>query len=194
MRSQFQTSATVDGFVFPQDVQTTFRLGKQNDAPVIIGSNANEGSIFTNQNTTGEQFRQQNERRYAKVIDEFMKLYPFSTDKEAAYAAAAAQRDSTFGWQMRTWARLQTETGKSKVYVYYLSRVPPLPNAEWLGAQHGSEIHRSTGRTENTARTSVDRYRSGSPRTSRHGSTLPRPAIRTEGTSTWGMQTRTDRA
>ena len=49
-------------------------------------------------------------------------------------------RDQTFGWEMRTWARLQTQTGKSKVYLYYFSHVPPLPNAAWLGAQHGAEI------------------------------------------------------
>ena len=43
----FQTSATVDGWVFPQDVMSIFKAGKQNDVPVIIGSNADEGSIFT---------------------------------------------------------------------------------------------------------------------------------------------------
>jgi len=49
-------------------------------------------------------------------------------------------RDRTFGWEMRTWARLQIQSGKSKVFMYYLSHVPPLPNAAWLGAQHGAEI------------------------------------------------------
>src|SRR5262249_30207709 len=57
-----------------------------------------------------------------------------------AYAAQAAQmRDQTFGWEMRTWARLQTKTGKDKVYVYYFSHVPP-GIAPRMGAQHGAEI------------------------------------------------------
>jgi para-nitrobenzyl esterase len=136
----FQTSATVDGWVFPQDVATIFRSGKQNDVPVIIGSNANEGSIFTPETTTGQSFRAQSQRRYGAETDAFLKLYPFTSDQEARAAQAASMRDQTFGWEMRTWARLQTATGKSKVYLYYFSRVPPIANAAWLGAQHGSEI------------------------------------------------------
>ena len=136
----FSTSATVDGWVFPQDVATIFKSGKQNDVPVIIGSNANEGSIFTAETTTGQSCRSQSQRRYGADTDAFLKLYPFTTDTEARAAQAASMRDQTFGWEMRTWARLQTATGKSKVYLYYFSQVPPLPNAAWLGAQHGSEI------------------------------------------------------
>ena len=136
----FQTSATVDGWVFPQDVATTFRSGKQNDVPVIIGSNSHEGSIFTAETTTGQSFRAQSQRRYGADTDAFLKLYPFTTDQESRAAQAASMRDQTFGWEMRTWARLQTATGKSKVYLYYFSHVPPLPNAAWLGAQHGAEI------------------------------------------------------
>jgi para-nitrobenzyl esterase len=136
----FQTSATVDGWVFPQDVMTIFKSGKQNDVPVIIGSNANEGSIFTPESVTAASFREQAGRQYGPDADALLKLYPFATDQEARAAQAASMRDRTFGWEMRTWARLQTETGKSKVYMYYLSHVPPLANAAWLGAQHGAEI------------------------------------------------------
>ena len=41
---------------------------------------------------------------------------------------------------MRTWARLQTRTGKSKAYLYYFSRVPPGPAGAVYGAYHASEI------------------------------------------------------
>jgi para-nitrobenzyl esterase len=136
----FQASATVDGYVFPQDVMSMFRAGKQNDVPTIIGSNSHEGSIFTPETTTAQSFRQQTARRYGADAEAWLKLYPFANDEEARAAQAASMRDQTFGWEMRTWARLQTRTGKSKVYLYYLSHVPPLPNAAWLGAQHGAEI------------------------------------------------------
>ncbi len=135
----FSTSATVDGYVFPQDVLMTFRAGKQNDVPMLIGSNADEGSIFTRE-TTMASVRQDAERQFGADAATFLKLYPFTTDTEARLAAAHSMRDRTFGWEMRTWARAQTQTGKSKVYLYYLSRVPPLENAAWLGAQHGAEI------------------------------------------------------
>jgi para-nitrobenzyl esterase len=41
---------------------------------------------------------------------------------------------------MRTWARMQTKTGKSKVYLYFFSRVPPGPAAASRGAFHSAEI------------------------------------------------------
>src|SRR4029078_8520211 len=117
-----------------------FKAGKQNDVPVIIGSNANEGSIFTPETVTAESFKTQSQRQYGPDADVFLKLYPFTNDQEARAAQAASMRDRTFGWEMRTWARLQTQTGKSKVYMYYLSHVPPLANAAWLRAQRGEAV------------------------------------------------------
>lgn len=136
----FTTRASVDGWMFPQSVATIFRTGRQNDVPTLIGSNAKEGSIFTRETTTGESFRTQVRRQFGADADEYLRIFPFKTDADAREAQAASMRDQTFGWEMRTWARLQTQTGKSKVYLYYLSRVPPLPDAAWLGAQHGAEI------------------------------------------------------
>jgi len=136
----FQTSATVDGYVFPTDVLTIFKTGKQNDVPTLIGSNSDEGSIFTRDTTTLASFHQQIERQMGPNAEAYLKLYPAATDQEARKAQAASMRDQTFGWEMRTWARFQTQTGKSKVYLYYLSQAPPLENAAWLGAQHGAEI------------------------------------------------------
>ncbi|HKT80059.1 MAG TPA: carboxylesterase family protein [Vicinamibacterales bacterium] len=135
-----QTGATVDGWFLPQDVNTIFTSGAQNDVPTIIGSNANEGSIFTQASVTGESFTTQSRRTYGADAEAFLKLYPFTTDADARAAQAASMRDRTFGWEMRTWARAQRKTGTSNVYLYYFSHVPPLPNKEWLGAQHGAEI------------------------------------------------------
>jgi para-nitrobenzyl esterase len=106
----------------------------------MIGSNADEGSIFTPATVTGTSFAEQTKRTYGADADALLGLYPFKTDHEARVAQAASMRDRTFGWEMRTWARLQTKTGKSNVYLYYFSRVPPIPNSEWIGAQHGAEI------------------------------------------------------
>ena len=71
--------------------------------------------------------------------DKYLALYPFTTDEEAQKAQAASMRDQTFGWNMRTWARHQTKTGQSKVYLYYFSHVPSGISAR-MGAQHGAEI------------------------------------------------------
>ena len=135
----FQTAANVDGWLLPEDVYTIFAKGKQSDVPVLIGSNNDEGTMFTPASVTAASFRETAEKRYAGDAEEFLKLYPFSSDKEAWAAQAASMRDLVFGWEMRTWARMQTKTGKSKVYLYYFSRVPPGKHRA-AGAYHGSEI------------------------------------------------------
>src|SRR5580704_15573733 len=136
---QFQTAANVDGWFLPSDVYTIYQNGKQNDVPMLIGSNSDEGTMFTQPNVNAASFTKQAETRFGKDSAEFLKLYPFSSDAEAWSAAAASMRDQTFSWEMRTWARMQSKTGKSKVFMYYFSRVPPPPQRV-KGAYHGSEI------------------------------------------------------
>jgi len=135
----FQTAANVDGWLLPEDVHTIFAKGKQADVPMLIGSNNDEGTMFTPATVKLTSFQDLAARRYGTNADEFLKLYPASSDQEAWAAQAASMRDQTFGWEMRTWARMQTKTGKSKVYLYYFSRVPPGKHRA-SGAYHGSEI------------------------------------------------------
>jgi para-nitrobenzyl esterase len=67
-------------------------------------------------------------------------LYPADSDAQAVSSFYAAYRDQAFGWQMRTWARLQSKTGRQPVYLYYFTRVPPGPQSQRLGAFHASEL------------------------------------------------------
>lgn len=130
----------VDGWLLPQDVYTIFAQGKQNDVPLLLGSNADEGTAFVAGEIKADSFREQAKRRYGDQADAYLKLYPAATDDQAKASATASMRDQTFGWEMRTWARMQSKTGKSKVFLYYFSRVPPGPNSARYGAYHASEI------------------------------------------------------
>lgn len=132
-------SANVDGWLLPSDVYTIFTDGKQNDVPILIGSNADEGTAFTPPNLTASGYRAA-AARYGQQTDSFLSLYPADTDAEARTSQAAAIRDQIFGWEMEAWARLQTRTGKSKTYLYYFSRVPPGRGSQALGAYHSAEI------------------------------------------------------
>jgi para-nitrobenzyl esterase len=129
----------VDGYLLPAEVETIYAQGKQNDVPFLLGSNADEGTLFTPANVKGDSFKQSATRRFGEKADAFLKLYPFSSDEEARAAQAASMRDQTFGWEMRTWARMQEKTGKSKAWLYYFSHVPPGVRPG-MGAQHGAEI------------------------------------------------------
>src|SRR4030095_11394799 len=44
---KFRTQPNVDGWVLPDEIRNIFARGKQNDVPVIVGSNANEMTSLT---------------------------------------------------------------------------------------------------------------------------------------------------
>ena len=132
----------VDGWMLPEDVYTIFAKGKQIDVPLIAGSNADEGKSLAPWPATGKAatFVEQSRSRFGDKTDAFLKLYPAGSDEEAAASHYASFRDFSFGWQMRTWVRMQTKTGKSKAFLYYFDRVPPGPDSSRYGAYHASEI------------------------------------------------------
>jgi para-nitrobenzyl esterase len=135
-----QARPNVDGWLLPDQVMALFSQGKQNDVPILIGSNADEGTAFTPPALKAEGFKALAAMRFGAAADQYLKIYPAGSDQEAHASAAAAIRDQTFGWEMRTWARMQTKTGKAKAFVYFFSRVPPGPAGAALGAYHASEI------------------------------------------------------
>jgi para-nitrobenzyl esterase len=72
-----------------------------------------------------------------------MAAYRPKTDAESFVALANLERDLRFGWDMRTWARLESSTGLQPVFAYYFTRIPPYPAgspyAHW-GAGHWAEM------------------------------------------------------
>ncbi len=133
----------VDGWFLPEDVGTIFAEGKQNDVPMLGGSNKDEGTFFL-QPTTAEKFIERSRMRYGAQADAFLKLYPATTDEEANASQFAAFRDE-LAFVMRVWARAQTKTGHSKAFLYYFTHDPPPPAGATArggfgsGATHGAE-------------------------------------------------------
>ena len=138
----FATRPSVDGWMLPQDIYTIFAAGHQNDVPLIAGSNADEATTLSPWPSTGtpEAFAAQIRTRVGAMADRFLQLYPAATAEQARDAHYASYRDFAFGWEMRTWARLQAKTGKAKAYLYYFSHVPPGPRSATIRAYHASEI------------------------------------------------------
>src|SRR5277367_3567473 len=132
----------VDGWVLPQSVYTIFAEGKQNDVPIIVGNNASEGTLFPppTGSVTSTEFTDDAHNSYGTFAGDFLEIYPAGSSDQAANAAYFASiLDAYFGWDMRIWARMETETGHRRAYRYYFTRVPP-GRGERLGAFHGSEI------------------------------------------------------
>jgi para-nitrobenzyl esterase len=137
----------IDGWFLPDDPANIFAQGKQNDVPILVGSNKDEGTFFS-QPTTAAAWTERANQRYGDMADQFLKLYPARSDAEANASELAAFRDE-LGWVQRNWARLQSKTGKSKAYLYYFTHEPPatpgtVPGpggfpARGAGATHGAE-------------------------------------------------------
>jgi para-nitrobenzyl esterase len=131
----------VDGWFLPESVADIFAHGKQNDVPLLAGYNQDEATSLTPPLSGGSQaFLTQVKGRYTKMADDFLKAYPADSDAQAAESYNQAFRDTTFGWEMRTWVRQQSKTGKSKAYLYFFTRNPPGPTAARYRAYHASEI------------------------------------------------------
>ena len=130
----------MDGYVLPGDLYERYEQGKYNDVPVLIGTNSDEGGLFSRPQTP-EQYQDGIHTRFGKFADTILKLYPGNTPEQAARAGGDIMRDATFAWPTWAWARLQSRTGKSKVFMYFFDQ--PLPPGSPMasdGALHGAEM------------------------------------------------------
>ena len=119
-----------------------FAAGAQNNVPLIVGSNADEGASLGGGGRgpmTVADYRKYARDTYGSLADAFLKTYPASSDAEALAGRIGSYTDQSFGWEMRTWARMM-DTVSSDTYLYFFSRVPPGPDAGRTGAFHAAEI------------------------------------------------------
>lgn len=131
----------VDGYVIPDDQHKLYQAGKYNDVPVLIGYNSDEGASFSREKTPEEYIAGVN-ARYGKFADDLIKAYP-AGEKTVPKTARDLARDAAFGWQTWSWARLQSQTGKSKVFYYYFDQHPeyPLNSPRYgYGSPHAQEV------------------------------------------------------
>jgi para-nitrobenzyl esterase len=142
LKSPFNTQPVIDGWIFPEDIYLIYAHGKQNDVPLIAGSNGDEATSLSPwpANATAATFIDQSRRQYGASADDFLKVFPATDDKSAAAAHFASFRDQLFTWEMRTWVRMQESTGKSKAWLYQFTRATPGPDSDRYRAYHASEI------------------------------------------------------
>jgi len=140
MAVRAMTSPIVDGYVIPKPLFQIFSEGKQNDVPVLMGWNANEGN-FGGQLLNAEKFKQQTTEKYGVKATEFLNLFPAGTDAEAEQSQLILSGLQTFGVQAYAWMNLQNKTGKSPVFLYHFERaVPYSKDQKPFGAFHTGEV------------------------------------------------------
>ena len=131
----------VDGSVIPDDQYKLYEAGKFNDVSVLIGYNSDEGASFS-PGRTPEEYIEGVKKRYGKFADELIKAYPVGENSVPKTARDLA-RDAAFGWHTWSWARLQSEKGKSNVYYYYFDQHPDYPKDSpryGYGSPHGQDV------------------------------------------------------
>jgi len=128
-----------DGWAIPEDESITFANGRQNAVDVLIGSNKDEGSFTGGRGPTAEQWTARVRQRWGTLADDYLKLYPATSDAEAAQSSEAAFSDE-MAWHMWRYAQAQAAIGK-RTYLYYFTHEPPTePGKANLRATHTAEI------------------------------------------------------
>lgn len=132
-------SVVIDGWAIPEGYADTYAHHKQADVPFVVGTNSGEGGAFSLKEMTVAQYHAWAEKTFGAMSEEFLKLYPATTDEEALAQRKLAGDD--MGRLTRVlWALAYGQGIHSKIYVYYFNHVLPGPNAALFGAFHMSEI------------------------------------------------------
>jgi para-nitrobenzyl esterase len=127
---------------------TTYRQQRQNDVPLLVGWNAEEGKDLAPELLGTADFTAARHRALvAKLVGHapsarLLAAYPGADDAQAKDSINRLTND-WWGWRMWYWAALQAKHGRSKPYVYYFAHRPAAPKSPCgygCGAGHGAEI------------------------------------------------------
>ncbi len=164
----------LDGWVIPRTYQQALIGRKQNEVAFVAGNNLDEtGAVplsavpalrarttparggMPQVNVTLAAFVAAARAKFGPLADEYLRLYPATTDDEAArqnnIAANDNSRISTY-----LWATEWVKGGKRPTYTYFWTHAPPGPDRMMRGAYHGSEIPYVFGTLETTDRPWTD--------------------------------------
>jgi para-nitrobenzyl esterase len=119
-----------DGYVLKGDPYPMYEAGDYNDVNVMIGTNSDEGSMFTGfvGGYKPEQYEQEMQESFpdAQWQQKFRKMYPGKTDQEAFDAHSDIFREAAFAWPTYAWGNFQGKNtaegkGQGKVYMFFFN-------------------------------------------------------------------------
>ncbi|NOY79452.1 MAG: carboxylesterase family protein [Kiritimatiellaeota bacterium] len=134
----------VDGYVLPDEPARLLEAGRFHAVPVMVGTNADEGTVFVKR-----QLPVRGIRGYRFILRLFFRrdgarrveaMYPAGRDDRASVQLAKVITDSTFIAPTRRFARDLARRHRAPVYAYHFTRVSPGARRNGAGATHGAEI------------------------------------------------------
>lgn len=135
----------VDGYFLTEETSQIYAKGRQARVPLLAGWNRDEptGLLARNpQPATSESFIAQAQKAFGDRAEEFLRLYPSTTDVEAARSTIDFASDGFQSFATWEWLEAQAATGTAPVYRYFFER--PAPPDKYhpagSGAFHSDEI------------------------------------------------------
>lgn len=139
--SKYAVGVVIDGYVIPEDPLQLLAEGKFHKVPLIIGLNADEGTIFSQQVRFRTSFGYQLflKKYFPGHVDELIAVYPGNDGTEATRSFKDVIGDVMILRPSRSFAERAAAAG-TPVYFYFFSRTPPYAERSGLGAFHALEI------------------------------------------------------
>jgi para-nitrobenzyl esterase len=134
---QIQFAAIVDGWVVPEQPSKIFAEGKQVHIPVLVGSNANEATVFGRGPATVSDYRKYLQADSGVFADQEFRAWPAASDADVPRQYLMLQSD-TFAYGAWSMAISMTRASQP-AYLYLFTWTESGQRAE-LGAYHGEEL------------------------------------------------------
>lgn len=130
--------AIVDGWVIPAQPAQIFAQGKQMRVPILVGSNADEATVFGHNDlkTVGD-YQKHLQQDTGQYSNEEFQLYPANSDVDVPRRSEQLESDE-FACGAYSIAQAMNRFGM-KSYLYYFTYVDPGKRSR-LGAHHGEEL------------------------------------------------------
>jgi para-nitrobenzyl esterase len=132
----------IEPTVLPVAPYDAFVSDSYNQVPILVGFNADEARALVDvSHVHAATYAADIARSFGALPPALIDAYPHGTDAQATQARLDFERDLRFGWDMWTWARLQSVHGRA--YLYRFEQSPPFPPGSvrhgW-GASHFAEL------------------------------------------------------
>ena len=130
----------VDGVLLPGSPTRLISAGSFNDTPVLIGLNADEGSMSPDYGVAdAAAFDRVFSQSYGEMARRFAALYPARTDAERLTQSRAVSRDNGLA-SVYVWARARQAHSHRPLYAYLNTYTEPGPDSARYRAFHSCEI------------------------------------------------------
>ena len=135
----------VDGYFLPQSVPDIYAAGQQAHIPLLAGWNADEVRSMVSMSPvkpTVATFTAQATKEFGARAQDFLAVYPATTDAEATQSAGDFVSDRFIAYSTWAWLEAQVKTGQAPVYRYRLDLGSPGDkfHPAGIGAFHSDDI------------------------------------------------------